>query len=161
MRGVPFVYKPAGRGAGRPPRNPLRPAPLRSGLPGRLSPRPARAPPAPRVPPAPICCMRPRPPQQSPRDSSPPPLVRIFPGCNLSFLFMDVGLLFFFPLLMEGRELGIPEGAVFTGDSRRPSSPFFPDPTFLSLLSSPGAPAGVGLNASNIVLNLWAAFLCP
>lgn len=74
---------------------------------------------------------------------------------------MDVGLLFFFPLLMEGRELGIPEGAVFTGDSRRPSSPFFPDPTFLSLLSSPGAPAGVGLNASNIVLNLRAAFLGP
>lgn len=77
---------------------------------------------------------------------------------------MDVGLLFFFfsfPLLMEGRELGIPEGALFTGDSRRPGSPFFPDRTFLSLLSPLGAPAGVGLDASNIVLNLWAAFLCP
>lgn len=106
MRGVPFVYKPAGRGAGRPPRKPLRPYQLRSGLPGRLSPRLARAPPAPRVPPAPICCIRPRPPQPSPRDSSPPPLVRIFPGCNLSFLFMDVGLFFFFSSLspLNGRE---------------------------------------------------------
>lgn len=80
VHGVPFVYWPAGRGAGRPLRNLLQFAQLGSWRPGRLSRCRFRAPPAPRTPPAPICCMRPRPPQPSPRGASPPPLVRIFPA---------------------------------------------------------------------------------
>lgn len=155
LRRVPFVYKPAGRRAGRPPL-PARPAPL----------------PAPR-PPLPAPGPRPSGAASSSRAHllhAPPPASALpagrelpsspyFPRCNLSFLFMDVGLLFFFFffLLMDGRGLGIPEGALFTDNRADPvplssRTPLF----FLCLTLRVPGPRRPGRQQ-----HLWAAFLCP
>lgn len=67
--GLPFVYKPAGSGAGGLPRKPLS---------GARRPRPSVSAPV-RFPPAPICCMRPRPSSALPAGRETPPTAHISP----------------------------------------------------------------------------------
>lgn len=136
LRRVPFVYKPAGRRAGRPP------------LPARPAPLPAPRPPLPAPGPRPSGAARssrahllhaPPPASALPAGREPPYSSPYFPRCNLSFLFMDVGLLFFFFSFNGWEGTWHPGRGSIYRESRRPSSPFFPDPTFLSLLNSPGS----------------------
>lgn len=66
-----------------------------------------------------------------PRTRETPSSCPYFPRCNLSCLLMNVGLSFFFFPLMGGRELGIPEGTLFTVACEDPFPLFFQGRTLL------------------------------
>lgn len=119
-------------------------------------PAPSRSPPAPRAHLLHAPPLRLTPPRGRELPSCP-----YFPHCNLSFLLMNVGLAFFFFLLMERKGLGIPRRGLCLQSLAQTRFPFLPGPHFYSSLSPAGSPARARLGASHIVLNVRAALLWP